>query len=93
MSEAAAQELGKRGFTIGSYRTSFLQHIPFVPGERTVCDDILQISAVKNTITPDHIATSSTGWSVPFAHSDFETRMQDAIGTLMAMWRKTAAQY
>jgi hypothetical protein len=93
MSEAAAQELGKRGFTIGSYRTSFLQHIPFVPRERTVCDDILQISAVRNTITPDHIATSSTGWSVPFAHSDFETRMQEAIGTLMAMWRKTAAQY
>jgi hypothetical protein len=93
MSEAAAQELGKRGFAIGSYRTSFLQRIPFVQGERTVCDDIVQISAAVNTVTPDSIATSSTGWSVPFAHSDFETRMQEAIGTLMAMWRETASQY
>ncbi len=87
MSEAAAQELGKRGFAIESYRTSILQRVPFVQGERTVCDDIVQISAAENTITLDSFTTSSTEWRIPFAHSDFETRIYDAIGTLKAMWQ------
>jgi hypothetical protein len=90
MSAAAAQVLGARGYATGSYRTSILQRIPFIEGERTVCDDIVQISASENTaIMSDSFTTSSTDWSIPFAGGDLEMRMRDAIVTLKALWHNS----
>jgi hypothetical protein len=90
MSAAVAQVLGRHGYETGSYRTSILQRIPFIEGERTVCDDIVQISASENTtIMPDSFTTSSTDWSIPFAGGDLEMRMRDAIVTLKALWHNS----
>lgn len=89
MSEAAAQALSNRGFSIDSFRTSILQHIPFIEGNRTACDSIVQISASDNTTEPDSFTTSSAERRVAVAGTDFAMRIRDAIGTLKALWQKT----
>jgi hypothetical protein len=92
MSEAAIGALQLRGLAPRAYRTSFLQHIPFIDGVRTACDEIVLITATGAALAPDAFAAgpAPSPWMSPFTGTDLESRVREALDELKSLWHPSA---
>lgn len=86
MTHAESEALRQRGLSTQDYRTSFFQRIPFVRGVRTACDEIVLIAAPGGAVAPGVFKTPSSHWTNPYAGSDLEKRVRQALDALRSLW-------
>jgi hypothetical protein len=89
MTQAESAAMSLRGLSSGDYRTSFFQQFPFVNGVRTACDDIVLIAAPGGAVAPEVFKTAPSPWVNPYAGSDLETRVLQALDALKSLWGKS----
>jgi hypothetical protein len=79
-----------RGLASGDYRTSFFQQLPLVEAVRTACDEIVLITAVDTALPSAVFTAAPLRWTNPFAGSDLESRVRQALDALISLWGRSA---
>lgn len=92
LTEVATEALRMRGLNPQHYRTSIFHRLPFITGIRTVCDEIVLITAPGLTFaSPEDLGARPSSWSFPLTTgSELESRVRQALETLKLLWEKSA---